>query len=81
MIQAGLCVSFRYLDAVKNPNTSLQTTVDDWIESYQNDEGKAMAELINFVLRVRLAPCIRKSAYTLLTPPLPYFSHADVTRQ
>ena len=41
-------------DAVRNPNSSLQTVVDDWIESYQSDAGPAMAELVNFVLRVRL---------------------------
>ncbi|BGP45801.1 cohesin complex subunit [Rhodotorula kratochvilovae] len=38
-------------NAVKNPNTALQTTAEDWIESYQEESGPAMAELVNFVLR------------------------------
>ena len=42
-----------FLDAVSDPNTSLESIVDDWIESYKSDAGPAMAELINFVLRVR----------------------------
>ena len=39
-------------DAVKNPNASLESIVDDWIESYKNDAGPAMAELVNFAFRV-----------------------------
>ncbi|GAA5932633.1 cohesin subunit IRR1 [Sporobolomyces koalae] len=38
-------------NAVKSPNTALQTTAEDWIESYQQDPGPAMAELVNFILR------------------------------
>ncbi|GAA5843847.1 hypothetical protein JCM9279_000166 [Rhodotorula babjevae] len=38
-------------NAVKNPNTALQTTAEDWIESYREESGPAMAELVNFVLR------------------------------
>ncbi|GAA5877410.1 hypothetical protein JCM16303_003321 [Sporobolomyces ruberrimus] len=38
-------------NAVKSPNTALQTTADDWVESYKEDSGPAMAELVNFVLR------------------------------
>lgn len=44
------------LDAVSNPNTALEGTVDDWIESYKTDAGPAMAELVNFVLRVSPFP-------------------------
>lgn len=45
-----------HLDAVKNPNTALQQTAEDWIESYEESSGPAMSELVNFVLRVRLLP-------------------------
>ncbi|KAM0753990.1 hypothetical protein T439DRAFT_298458 [Meredithblackwellia eburnea MCA 4105] len=38
-------------NAIRNPNSALQTVVDDWVESYQQNAGPAMAELINFVLR------------------------------
>ncbi|GAA5919670.1 hypothetical protein JCM1841_005220 [Sporobolomyces salmonicolor] len=38
-------------NAVKSPNTALQTTAEDWLESYKENPGPAMAELINFVLR------------------------------
>ncbi|KAK4048718.1 cohesin complex subunit [Microbotryomycetes sp. JL221] len=38
-------------NAVCNPNTALETTVDDWLESYQEAPGPAMAELVNFLLR------------------------------
>ncbi|BGP05787.1 cohesin complex subunit [Rhodotorula toruloides] len=38
-------------NAVKDPNTALKTVVEDWIESYKEDSGPAMAELVNFVLR------------------------------
>ncbi|GAA6003229.1 hypothetical protein JCM10207_001811 [Rhodosporidiobolus poonsookiae] len=38
-------------NAVKSPNTALQQTAEDWIESYKEDSGPAMAELVNFVLR------------------------------
>ncbi|GAA6060152.1 hypothetical protein JCM10212_001449 [Sporobolomyces blumeae] len=38
-------------NAVKSPNTALQTVAEDWVESYREDSGPAMAELVNFVLR------------------------------
>ncbi|GAA6029512.1 hypothetical protein JCM8097_003715 [Rhodosporidiobolus ruineniae] len=38
-------------NAVKNPNTALQQTAEDWIEQYKEESGPAMAELVNFVLR------------------------------
>ncbi|GAA5954369.1 hypothetical protein JCM3765_004438 [Sporobolomyces pararoseus] len=38
-------------NSVKSPNTALQTCVDDWIDSYKEDSGPAMAEMVNFVLR------------------------------
>lgn len=40
------------LDAVKSPNSALQQVAEDWIESYKEESGPAMAELVNFVLRV-----------------------------
>lgn len=40
------------LDAVRSPDSSLQTTVDDWIQSYSDDKEQAIAELVNFLLRV-----------------------------
>lgn len=43
-------------DAVKNPNSALQQVAEDWIESYKDESGPAMAELVNFVLRVRSFP-------------------------
>lgn len=45
-----------FTDAVRNPNSSLQTTADDWVQEYQSDAGPAMAELVNFLLRVSLVP-------------------------
>ncbi|EPQ32336.1 uncharacterized protein PFL1_00532 [Pseudozyma flocculosa PF-1] len=38
-------------NAVKDPNSALQSTAEDWVVSFQNDEGKALAELTNFVIR------------------------------
>ncbi|KAM0792165.1 hypothetical protein ACM66B_004862 [Microbotryomycetes sp. NB124-2] len=38
-------------NAVRNPNTALESTVNDWIESYQESPGPAMAELVDFLLR------------------------------
>ncbi|GAA5879860.1 hypothetical protein JCM3774_002262 [Rhodotorula dairenensis] len=38
-------------NAVKNPNSALQQVAEDWIESYKEESGPAMAELVNFVLR------------------------------
>ena len=43
------------VDAVKNPATALEAIVETWVAAYAaNDEsrGKALAELINFVIRV-----------------------------
>jgi hypothetical protein len=43
------------LDAVSNPATALEPTVDEWITNYQGDEderGEALAELITFFIRV-----------------------------
>ncbi|GAA5977007.1 hypothetical protein JCM11641_002225 [Rhodosporidiobolus odoratus] len=38
-------------NAVASPDTALQQTAEDWLESYKEDSGPAMAELVNFVLR------------------------------
>ncbi|GAA5978615.1 hypothetical protein JCM10908_004424 [Rhodotorula pacifica] len=38
-------------NAVKSPNSALQQVAEDWIESYKEESGPAMAELVNFVLR------------------------------
>lgn len=43
------------VDSVKNPNASLESVVDDWIESYKDDAGPAMAQLVNFAFRVSAA--------------------------
>jgi cohesin complex subunit SA-1/2 len=62
-LTASFITIFR-TDAVKDPNTALKTVVEDWIESYKEDSGPAMAELVNFVLRVRLgsSPWSRRAA-------------------
>lgn len=42
-------------DAVKDPRAAIAATVEDWLESYRADEdsrGQALADLVNFVLRV-----------------------------
>lgn len=54
-VEQAMLTPFAILsDAVKNPNAALQAVVDDWIESYDEESpGIAMAELINFVFRVR----------------------------
>jgi len=39
-------------DAVRSADSSIQTTVDDWIQSYQDNKEEAIAELVNFILRV-----------------------------
>lgn len=49
---ASLGTDVMIADAVKNPNASLESVVDDWIESYKNDAGPAMAQLVNFAFRV-----------------------------
>jgi cohesin complex subunit SA-1/2 len=38
-------------DCVKDTETDLQTTAQEWVEEYQENDGKALAELINFVFR------------------------------
>ncbi|PWN46991.1 hypothetical protein IE53DRAFT_278454 [Violaceomyces palustris] len=38
-------------NAVKDPNSALQSTAEDWVVSYQEKPGPALAELINFVIR------------------------------
>lgn len=38
-------------NAILNPNSALQGTVEDFLESLKNDENQASAELINMVLR------------------------------
>ncbi|CAO1636551.1 unnamed protein product [Parajaminaea phylloscopi] len=38
-------------NAVKNPETALQTTAEDWVVAYQSEPGPASAEMINFILR------------------------------
>lgn len=49
---------------MRNPNSSLQTVVDDWIEAYQEKTGPAMAELINFIFRVsRVSPLRRPGSH------------------
>lgn len=57
-----------YEDTVKNPNAALQTTVEDWIESYQEASGPALAELINFVLRVRRFATYIRQTYSRKCP-------------
>jgi hypothetical protein len=42
-------------DAVKDPKSAIEASVEDWIEQYQADEdsrGQALAELVNLMLRV-----------------------------
>ncbi|SCV69509.1 BQ2448_2529 [Microbotryum intermedium] len=38
-------------NAVRDPNSALETTVEDWFEQYSEEPGPAMAELVNFLLR------------------------------
>lgn len=68
------CADGTLLDAVKSPNSSLQTVADDWIGSYESDPGPAMAELITFILRVR-----PRRLFVRDETDLPY-SRADATR-
>ncbi|KAN0066163.1 cohesin complex subunit [Thecaphora frezii] len=38
-------------NTVKDSNSALQSTAEDWVFSFQKDQGKALAKLINFVIR------------------------------
>nr|WJN25053.1 sister chromatid cohesion subunit [Farysia itapuensis] len=38
-------------NAVKDPNSALQSTAEDWVVSFQQDQGQALATLVNFVIR------------------------------
>ncbi|SGZ15754.1 BQ5605_C029g10698 [Microbotryum silenes-dioicae] len=38
-------------NAVRDRNSALETTVEDWFEQYSEEPGPAMAELVNFLLR------------------------------
>ena len=46
-------------NAVRDPNSAVQSAVDDWIATYGEEEdddtgpGVALAQLVNFLLRVR----------------------------
>lgn len=46
-------------NAVRDPNAAVQTAVDDWVATYGEEEdddtgpGVALAQLVNFLLRVR----------------------------
>ena len=39
-------------DSVKDPNTALQSTAEDWVVAYQETPGKALSELVTFFIRV-----------------------------
>lgn len=52
---ADLALSSPDLDAVVDPNSALATIVEEWDADYRGSEdsrGQALADLINFVLRV-----------------------------
>lgn len=38
-------------NAVKDPNSALQSTAEDWVVSFSDHEGRALAQLVNFVIR------------------------------
>ncbi|CAO1630591.1 unnamed protein product [Sympodiomycopsis kandeliae] len=38
-------------NAVKNPESALQTTVEEWVVAYQETPGPALTDLINFIIR------------------------------
>lgn len=53
-----LTVNINSTDAVKDPRAALEATAEDWLENYRSDEdtrGQALADLVNFVLRVSSA--------------------------
>jgi hypothetical protein len=39
------------LDAILNPAAALQSTAEDWLESFNNSPGTSLAELIMCILR------------------------------
>nr|WJN25060.1 sister chromatid cohesion subunit [Tranzscheliella williamsii] len=39
-------------NSVKDPNAALQSTAEDWVVAFSSDQGPALAELINFFIRV-----------------------------
>lgn len=43
---------FVNVDSVRNPNTALSSTADEWVASYHESPGQAMAEFVNFLFRV-----------------------------
>ncbi|SPO27175.1 related to Nuclear cohesin complex subunit [Ustilago trichophora] len=38
-------------NAVKDPNSALQSNAEDWVVSFSDHQGRALAELVNFVIR------------------------------
>ncbi|KAJ9480177.1 Cohesin subunit SCC3 [Pseudozyma hubeiensis] len=38
-------------NAVKDANSALQSTAEDWVVSFSDNEGRALAQLVNFVIR------------------------------
>ena len=51
IVRAEMCLE----DAVQNPATALEAIVETWVAAYAASDasrGKALAELINFVIRV-----------------------------
>lgn len=41
-----------FTDQVKDSESDLQITAEEWIATYQDDPALAMAQLINFIFRV-----------------------------
>jgi len=44
-------------DAVQDPKSALEASVEEWVDLYQDEEdsrGEALAQLVNFTLRVGL---------------------------
>lgn len=56
-----------FTDSVKDPETALQTTAEDWIVKYHADAGPALAQLVNFVIRVSLVTLHPLSSLIFLT--------------
>ncbi|KAJ1023453.1 hypothetical protein NDA16_003070 [Ustilago loliicola] len=38
-------------NAVKDPNSALQSNAEDWVVAFSDHQGRALAELVNFVIR------------------------------
>ncbi len=38
-------------NAVKDPNSALQSIAEDWVVAFSDHQGRALAELVNFVIR------------------------------